>query len=68
LKKIERSLCIHAKRIKREVPRCADIAPSAQVVHDIGLTVGEESINSNGVKKVWAIGTVDSNDGVALKI
>jgi hypothetical protein len=38
------------------------------VVHDIGLTVGEESINSNGVKKVWAIGTVDSNDGVALKI
>jgi hypothetical protein len=38
------------------------------VVHDIGLDVGEEGINSNGVKKVWAIGTVDSNDGVALKI
>jgi hypothetical protein len=68
LKKIERSLCIHTERIEREVPRCSDIAPSAQVVDDIGLDVGEERINSNGVKKVWAIGTVDSNDGVALKI
>jgi hypothetical protein len=38
------------------------------VVHNIGLTVGEESINSNGVKKVWAIGTVDSDDGVALNL
>jgi hypothetical protein len=37
------------------------------VVHDIGLDVGEKSIDGIGVKKVWAIGTIDSDDGVALK-
>jgi hypothetical protein len=68
LKKIERSLCVHSESIKRVVPRCADIAPSAKVVHDIGLDVGEKSIDRKGVKKVRAIGTVHSNDGVALKI
>jgi ribosomal protein S3AE len=38
------------------------------VVHDIGLDVGEKSIDRKGVKKVRAIGTVHSSDGVALKI
>jgi hypothetical protein len=67
LKKIERSFGVHTERIEWEVPRGADVAPTAKVVHDIGLDVGEKSIDGMGVKKVWAIGTIDSDDGVALK-
>jgi hypothetical protein len=66
VEEIQRPFTVHADGIKGMVPRSSNITPPAEVIDDVGPNISNEFVHGSGVKKVGAVSTVHTDNGVAL--